>query len=92
MVLIIQGLQRENLVVKYQKTDKATKRNHRDLLVDVFLTMICRMIQILDKVSKKIVARLCGCCGGFVDTIISVFTQLYRAGCNLEFETLYESM
>ena len=36
--------------------------------------------------------RLCGCCGGAVDSIISVFTQLHRSSFNLEFETSYESM
>ena len=35
---------------------------------------------------------LCGYCGGAVDSIIPVFTQLHRSGFNLEFETLYESV
>ena len=39
-----------------------------------------------------IVARLCGYCGGAVDSIISVFTQLHRSGFNFEFETLNESI
>ena len=41
---------------------------------------------------KKIVPRLCSCCGGAVDSIISVFTQLHRTGSNLEFEILLESI
>ena len=40
----------------------------------------------------KNVTSLCGCCGGAVDLIILVFTQLHRSGFNLEFETLYESV
>ena len=45
------------------------------------------------KVSQKIVSRLCGYCGGAVDSIISLFTQLHRSGFNLfEFETLFESV
>ena len=40
----------------------------------------------------EIVPRLCGCCGGVVNLIISVFTQLHRSGFNLEFETPYESI
>ena len=39
-----------------------------------------------------IVPRLCSYCGGAVDSIISVFTQLHRSGFNLEFETLFESI
>ena len=31
--------------------------------------------------------RLCGYCGGAVDSIISVFTQLHRSSSNLQFET-----
>ena len=30
-------------------------------------------------------ARLCGYCGGAVDSIVSVFVQLHRSGFNLEF-------
>ena len=41
---------------------------------------------------KKIVPRWCGCCGGAIDSIILVFTQLRRSGFNLEFETLHESV
>ena len=40
---------------------------------------------------KKTVSRLYVCCGGAVDSIISIFTQLHRSSLNLEFETLYES-
>ena len=46
----------------------------------------------LSRVSQKIVPRLCGFCGGAVDSIISVFTQLHRSSFNLEFETLFESI
>ena len=38
------------------------------------------------------VARLCGYCGGAVDLIIPVFTQLHRSGFNLELKTLFESI
>ena len=38
----------------------------------------------------KIVPRLRGCCGGAVDSMISVFTQLHRSDLNLEFEILFE--
>ena len=40
----------------------------------------------------KLVPRLCGCYGGAVDSITSVFIQLYRSDFNLEFETLFESI
>ena len=53
-------------------------------------TMQCNTIQY--RVSKRIVPHLCGCCGGAVYSIISVFTQLHRLGFNLDFETLYESI
>ena len=39
-----------------------------------------------------ILPHLCGYCGGAVDSIISVFTQLHMSGFNLEFETMYESV
>ena len=39
-----------------------------------------------------IVPRLYGHCGGAVDSIISIVTQLHRSGFNLEFETLFESI
>ena len=42
------------------------------------------------RMSKKIVLRLCGYCGGAVASIISIVTYLYRSGFNLEFETLSE--
>ena len=38
-------------------------------------------------VSKIIVLRLFGYCGGAVCSIISIFTQLHRSYCNLAFET-----
>ena len=41
---------------------------------------------------KIIVPRLRGYCGGVVDSIISIFTQLHRSGFNLEFETMFESL
>ena len=41
---------------------------------------------------KKIVPRLFFFCGGALDSIISLFTQLHRSGFKLEFETLYESI
>ena len=43
-------------------------------------------------VAKKIVPHLCGCSGGAVDSIISVFTQLHKSDFNLELLTLYESI
>ena len=30
--------------------------------------------------SYKMILRLCGCCGGAVDSIMSAFTQLHRSG------------
>ena len=49
--------------------------------------------QILNyRVSVNIVLRLCGHCGGDVDSIISDLTQLHEPGFNLEFETLFESI
>ena len=33
--------------------------------------------------------RLCGYCGGAIDSIISLFTQLHRSGLNLEFENFF---
>ena len=44
------------------------------------------------RASHKVFARLYGYCGGSVDPIPSVFTQLHRSGFNLIFETLYESI
>ena len=41
---------------------------------------------------KKIVPCLYGYCGGAVDSIISIFTQLHRSGFNLEFEALFEPL
>ena len=41
---------------------------------------------------KKTVSRLSSCCGGAVDSIISVYTQLHRSGFNYEFETFFESI
>ena len=41
---------------------------------------------------KKIVPRLCGYCGGAVDSSISLFTHLYWSTFNLEFETFFESI
>ena len=49
-------------------------------------------IRNIQGVPKKNVPRLCDCCGGAIDTIISVFIQLHRSGFNLEFETLRESI
>ena len=40
----------------------------------------------------KFVPRLCGYCGGAVDSITSNFTQLHRSSFNFEFYTLYESI
>ena len=39
---------------------------------------------------QKIVVRLCGCCGGAVDSIVSVFMRLHGSSFNLEFENLFE--
>ena len=39
---------------------------------------------------KNVVARLCGYCGGAVDSIISFFRQLHRSSFKLNFETLFE--
>ena len=36
--------------------------------------------------------RLCGYCGGVVDTIISAFTQLHTSSFNLEFEISFDSI
>ena len=41
---------------------------------------------------KKLVSRLCDCCGGAVDSSISSFKQLHRSMFNFDFETLYESI
>ena len=41
---------------------------------------------------KIIVPRLCGCCGGAVDSVISVFTQFHSLGFNVECETLCKSI
>ena len=43
-------------------------------------------------VSKTIVPHLRGYCGGAVDSVISVLTQLHRQDFNLESETLRESI
>ena len=44
------------------------------------------------QVFKKFVPRLCGYCGGALDSVISVFVQLHGSSFNLEFETLFESI
>ena len=49
--------------------------------------MDMNMSTIKYRVSQSIVPRLFGCCGGAVDSIISIFTQLHRSGVVLEFET-----
>ena len=41
---------------------------------------------------EGIMPHLCSYCGGAVHSIISFFTQLYRSGFNLDFETVYESI
>ena len=41
---------------------------------------------------KNIVPRLCGYCGRALNSVFSVFTQLYRSSFNLEFETLFETI
>ena len=51
-----------------------------------------RVFTVLDyaRCPKIIVPRLCGYCGGAVDSILSVFLQLYKSSFNSEFETLLE--
>ena len=41
---------------------------------------------------KKFVPRSCGYCAGAVYSIILVLTQSHWSSCNLEFETLFESI
>ena len=41
---------------------------------------------------KNIVSYLHDCCGGAVDSIILVFTQMHRPSYNLKFETMRESI
>ena len=48
------------------------------------------VVRLMYRVSQKIVPRLCGCCAGALDLIMSIFAQLHRSGFNLEFDTLYE--
>ena len=48
------------------------------------------IFETLSRVSENIVPRLCGYCGGAVASIVSVCTQLYVSGFNLEFEILFE--
>ena len=76
-------------------------KDHRSLLRDFemehFFEINCdvktkRPILINCRVSQKVVPCLCACCGGDVDSIISVFTQLHRSSFSLEFQTLYESI
>ena len=51
-----------------------------------------KIFQICTGCPKIIMPCLCGYCGGVVDSVISVFTQLRRSGFNLEFQTLFESI
>ena len=41
---------------------------------------------------KIIVPRLCAYCGGAVDSLISISTQLHWSGFNLDIEILFESI
>ena len=41
---------------------------------------------------KKNCTRFCGCCGGTIDLIISVVTQLHTSGFKWESEILYKSI
>ena len=58
----------------------------RQFFINLFLTWAST------ECPKKIVPRLCGCCEGAVDSVISLFIQLHRSSFNLEFETLFESI
>ena len=63
------------------------------LLVFLLIGLLKMLVNsTLQGVPKKIEPRLCGYCGGAVDTMISRFTFLHRSGFKLEFETSYESI
>ena len=58
-----------------------------------FIHKACRLQRPLTaRCPKTYAPRLCGYCGGAVDSIISNFTHLDWSSFNLEFETLYESI
>ena len=53
----------------------------------------CEISEIFSvKCLKKIVPRLYGYCGGAVNSIILVFTQVHRSSFNFDFEILFESI
>ena len=41
---------------------------------------------------RKNFCPVCGCCGGAIGSIVSVFKELHWSGFNLEFEILHESI
>ena len=76
--------------------------NAKLLIEDTSIVDICEYFRVTSSVRStlipitrcpnNIVPRLCGCCGGAVDSFISHFTQLHSSGFNLAFETLYETI
>ena len=72
---------------------KQKQKSNRFPLVTILQTFKnCGFLEDCTGCPKIIVPCLCGYCGGAVDSIISVFTQLHRSGFNLEFQTLFESI
>ena len=59
--------------------------------VNVRLGMLENCVKVYIGFPKK-VSCLCSCCGGAVDSILSIYVQLHRSGFNLEFETMFESI
>ena len=73
--------------------------NHFNARVDsllLFLLLLyfcfCVLFSVIYSVSQTIVRCLSGYCGGAIDLIITIFTQLHRSAFNLEFETVLESI
>ena len=70
---------------------------HIGFMVSLKLCLNLRDIVLRNLYHRSCVPRkLCSvcncCCGGAVDSVISVCTQLHRSGFNLDFETSFESI
>ena len=77
-----------------EELDPARKanKNKSKQKIDESKPIFSNVANLKSMVPKLMVPRLCGYCEGAVDSIISVFTQLYSPGFHLEFETLCESI
>ena len=83
MVLVTQGFKIAYVSFSFQNFSRCSTLTHFQLIFQLPLNTRCPEI---------IAPRLCGYCGGAVDSAISIFTQLHSSGFKLEFEILFESI